>query len=50
MKKLTIQEFRKLSPKEQVKRYNELTEKDKFLARITAPIKIGNDKKKVSTR
>ena len=44
MKKLNIEEFRKLSPKEQAERYNELSEEDKFLARITSPIKIDKSK------
>lgn len=38
MKKITLEEFRKLSPNEQNKRYKELSDYDRYLARITAPI------------
>lgn len=39
MSKLTIEEFNKLTEKEKSERYKELNNHDKFLARISQPLK-----------
>lgn len=39
MSKLTIEEFNKLTEKEKGKRYKELNNHDKFLARVSQPLK-----------
>ena len=39
MSKLTIEEFNKLTEKEKSERYKELDNHDKFLARVSQPLK-----------
>ena len=39
MSKLTIEEFNKLTEKEKSERYKELDNHDKFLARLSQPLK-----------
>ena len=38
---MTLDEFKKLSPTEQAEAYKELSDHDKFLARISGPLEIG---------
>lgn len=38
MNKLTLQEFNKLTEKEKVERYKDLSDHDKFLVRLSMPI------------
>ena len=40
MSKLTIERFKKLSPKEQEVKYKYLSDQDKHIARITSPIAV----------